>query len=127
MISDGEAGSSPVTAVFGIAIFLAFLLFASQVLTHLYATSTVTAAAFDTARRLATDGVPCTDANASAIASSVLGGYASQATTTCRQSADQVTVTIRGPSPARALTSGFGGSGIDAIDRSASVRVETFR
>jgi hypothetical protein len=127
LIPHGEAGSSPVTAVFGIAIFLAFLLFASQVLTHLYATSTVSAAAFDTARRLAAEGAPCTDANASAIAGSVLGGYAAQATTTCRETADQVTVTIRGPSPARALASGFRGSSLDAIDRSASVRVETFR
>lgn len=123
----GEAGSSPVTAVFGIAMFLAFLLFSTQVLTHLYATSTVTAAAFDTARRLAADGIQCTNANAQAIANPVLGGYASEATTTCTSTADQVTVTISGPSPARMLTSGFGGSSLDGITRSASVRVETFR
>lgn len=127
MTSDGEAGSSPVTAVFGVGVFLAFLLLATQVLTHLYATSTVTAAAFDTARRLAADGVPCTDANAASIADGILGGYAAEATTTCHATTEQVTVTIVGPSPARTLTTGFGGSRLEVIRRSASVRVEIFR
>jgi hypothetical protein len=47
--SQGEDGDSPVTAVFGVAIFLVFLLLSAQVLLHLYASSVVGAAAFDAA------------------------------------------------------------------------------
>lgn len=42
-----EAAESAVTAVFGVGVFLAFLLLAAQVLVHLHTSSVVAAAAFD--------------------------------------------------------------------------------
>jgi hypothetical protein len=57
-----EEGASSVASVFGVAIFLGFLLMASQVLIHLYATSTIGAIAFDNARRAALSGGDCAEA-----------------------------------------------------------------
>jgi len=46
-VRHDESGESAVTAVFGVGVFLAFLLLAAQVLVHLHASSVVAAAAFD--------------------------------------------------------------------------------
>lgn len=46
----GEAGTGTVGTVVGVLMFLVLLLFASQLLLHLYATSVVNAAAFDALR-----------------------------------------------------------------------------
>lgn len=120
-----EAGSSSITSVFGVAIFLGFLLLAAQVLIHLYVTSTVTAVAFDTARRAATDGGDC--AAAELRARSALGGWAAdpaEVVITCTQGADLTTVRIAGPSPALGLRIYGQLSGAPTIDRGASVRTE---
>lgn len=50
MTPADQAGESAVTAVFGVGMFLAFLLLASQALVVLYASSVASAAAFDGAR-----------------------------------------------------------------------------
>jgi hypothetical protein len=52
----GDAGSGLVGTIGGFTAFLAFLLFAVQLLTNLYATSVVTSAAHDGARRAAEHG-----------------------------------------------------------------------
>lgn len=121
-----EDGSGPISAVFGVAIFLGFLLFATQTLVHLYATSTVTTAAFDAARRGAAEGGGgCADAAARVRA--LLGDYGQRAAVACDQGPDQVQVTVTAPSPAN-LLAGFGtGLGLSDIERTAAVRVEQLR
>lgn len=118
-----EEGSGPLSAVFGVAIFLGFLLLATQTLVHLYATSTVTTAAFDAARRAASEaGGGC--ATVDARVRDLLGSYGDRAVVACRESGGQLVVTVQAPSPAN-LLSGFGRrDGPPAIERSAAVHLE---
>ena len=126
--AHGEDGSGPISTVFGVAIFLGFLLLATQVLVHLYATSTVTTVAFDAARRAAAEGGGgCHDAPQQARAR--LGGYGQrqQVAITCHEDGDQLSLTVRGPTPAQ-LVQGFGVTLFDGgIERTVTVRVERFR
>ena len=67
-----------VSALAGTTAFLVLLLFATQLLFNLYATSVVTAAAFDAARVVAgADGGPDRITGAEAQARRMLGRYAS--------------------------------------------------
>ncbi|MCC5947220.1 MAG: hypothetical protein JJT89_02085 [Nitriliruptoraceae bacterium] len=137
-----EQGSSPITAVFGVFIFLAFLLLAAQVTIHLYATSVVTAVAFDEARRASTYPPSCDGVQAQV--RNRLGSYGSTVDTVectmpavlgsgsdpaqaayCAGDFDslQLEVRIAGPSPSRGLTIMAGPSAVDRIDRSASSTV----
>jgi hypothetical protein len=121
-----EAGSGPITMVFGVAIFLGFLLLATQVLVHLYATSTVTAVAFDEARRASTDGGRCEGVDARIRAR--LGGWAAApgvevSCTPGSAGVEPTVVRVRGPSPAQALRI-FGTDTVARIDRSASFLTE---
>jgi hypothetical protein len=123
-----EDGSGPVSMVFGVAIFLGFLLLATQVFVHLYATSTGTTAAFDTARRAAAEGGGgCADAPARA--RSLLGDYGRrpEVSVTCSDDGEHVAVTITGPTPAQ-LVEAFGRRLFTGgIERTAVARVEQFR
>jgi endonuclease YncB( thermonuclease family) len=122
----GERGSGHIGAVFGIAVFLAFLLVATQVLVHLAATSNVTAAAFDAARRAAADGGGgC--AAAPARARATLGTYGARPDVAvgCVVDGDTLRVTVRGPSPAGGLARPFVRlTSSETIERSAAVRLE---
>ncbi len=121
-----QTGSSPLTSVFGIGVFLGFLLLAVQVLLHLFATSTVSAAAFDAAQLVAAEGdTSC--GRAEAHADSLLGDYGSDVDFTCDDGAETVTVTITGPSPAPLIGGFTEWSGLGAIEREAQVRTEDFR
>jgi hypothetical protein len=115
------------TAVFGVTIFLGFLLFAVQVLVHLYGTSTVSAAAFDGARLMAAEeGISCGAAGAHV--RSILGEYGGRVTVDCPEvTADVVSVRVVGPSPARLVDGFLSGFDLGSIERTARVRVETFR
>lgn len=125
MIRSAEHGSSSLAAVFGIAIFLGFLLLASQVLIHLYATSTVTTVAFDAAGRAARAGGDCGEELARARAA--LGGWGRRAELHCDPAdGEHTTVTITGPSPAAGLRLYARSTGMDTLRRSASVRTEEF-
>jgi hypothetical protein len=112
--------------VFGVAIFLGFLLLSTQALVHLYATSTVTAVAFDEARRASTDGGRC-----EGVESRVrerLGGWAAgtEVEVGCQPGvpgAEPTVVRVAGPSPAQALRI-FGRDAVARIDRSASFVTE---
>ncbi|MDP8969034.1 MAG: hypothetical protein M3N52_00690, partial [Actinomycetota bacterium] len=73
--ADGEAGTGLVSSLAGITAFLGFLLPAVQVLIHLYATSVVSAAAFDAAR-LASGASGADAAAARAHGLSLVGGHA---------------------------------------------------
>lgn len=125
-LTGSERGSISVTAVFGVAIFLGFLLLASQVLVHLTATSVVTTAAFDAARRSAADGGGAC-ATAPERARSILGSYGRRGdvVVTCTVNEQSLRVTVSGPSPARGLARGFVHlAGAEHIRRSATVRIE---
>jgi hypothetical protein len=122
-----ESGSGPTSTVFGIAIFLGFLLLATQTLVHLYASSTVSTAVFDAARRAAADGGGgCPEAVQRA--RGLLGDYGARpdVTLTCDPSGDSLRLTLQGPTPAN-LLAGFGQVvGSRGIERTATVRFERF-
>ena len=123
-----EAGTGLIATVAGVFVFLVLLLLATQVLFDLYATSTVTAVAYDAARIVAgADGGPEAVSDAEAGARRQLGRYADGAVFSWQRDADAVRlhVTVRNPSllpPAfkRAL-------GIDVVDRTVRVRTERVR
>jgi hypothetical protein len=117
-LRDGQAGSSAITSVFGVAIFLGFLLLATQTLVHLYATSVVTSVAFDEARRAS--GFPPSCAGVEQRVRDRLGRFGTSAdVVTCARPADgvdgQLVVTVGGPSPARGLSWFPGPSAADRI------------
>ncbi|WP_130648469.1 hypothetical protein [Egicoccus halophilus] len=117
-----EQGSSPIGAVFGVGIFLAFLLLATQTLLHLYATSIVSSATFDAARRAAAeDGLGCDEVPAQVRAR--LGSHGAAARVTCTDDGEQLHVAVTADSPASLLRV------VDArgISRTATVRVERVR
>lgn len=121
-----EAGSGPITSVFGVAMFLGFLFLASQVLVHLYATSTVTAVAFDEARRASVDGGDCVAVAERARERLGEWGADPRVEVDCEPGevgVSPTTVRIHGPSPARALGM-FGRSAATEIDRAASFLTE---
>ncbi len=122
-----QAGSSPVSAVFGLTMFLAVLLLVSQVLLHLFATSVVTSVAFDTASQVAAEGRDCgpDGATAEAIARARLGTHGDATTVAVRCTDGAATVvTVRTRSPARALSTVTFGLGLRDIERTAVVRTE---
>lgn len=120
---DDEAGVGLVSSLAGIMVFLAFLLFASQLLVHLFATSYVNAAAFDAARLASGSG----DVSAGAAAAhgrSVLGSYGSRARFDVERGEREVVVRVRTRSPAL-LPRVFGRIiGAEEIDRTVILRRE---
>ncbi len=124
----GEDGSSAITSVFGVLIFLGFLMLATQVLLHLYATSTVSAVAFDTARRAAAEGADCASVDAAQRIRRSLGDYGHVIDDpVCTTEGEDTVVTVTGPTPARLADAFGGGVGLDRIERTARVRTEQFR
>lgn len=79
LVAPDEDGSSPVTAAIGLAVFLTFLLLATQVLLYLFTASVAQAAADDgaTVGAGAAATAPLADARDRAVA--VLGGLADEA------------------------------------------------
>jgi hypothetical protein len=72
-----ERGTGMVSSIVGVTAFLSLLLFATQLVLNLFATSTVTAAAFDGARIVAgARGGPAAEAEAEARIRSLLSRYA---------------------------------------------------
>lgn len=116
---------------FGVAIFLGFLLLSTQVMVHLYASSMVTAVAFDEARRASTEGGRCEGVEARVRERLGEWGSLPEVTIACGAGSPPAlgsegvptTVRVVGPSPARSLTI-FGNRGIARIDRSASFLTE---
>lgn len=129
---DDQDGSSSLTSVFGVMIFLGFLFLATQVLVHLWATSTVTAVAFDEARRVSAataDGTVAggCDEHVEPRVRSRLGSWGQQASVRCTANPERpeaITVRVTGPTPARSLA-GFGFTPVSDIDRSATFLTET--
>ena len=122
-----DESGSVVTSIAGVVMFLAFLLLAAHTTIHLYGTSTVTAVAFDAARRVAAESTYDCDAAETDVARR-LGRYAARAEVrvACEVDGEQVVVSVAGPSPAN-LLAGFGRvAGIDTLDRTVRVRREAF-
>jgi len=114
--------------VVGVLVFLLFLLLAVQVLFHLYATSAVTAAAFDGARLLAAPASGVGEAEAEAHVRSVLGRYGrDRVEVAFAPDPDHVVVTVRAPSPSVMPATLRRPLGMDRIERTARVRVERGR
>ena len=114
--------------MFGVMVFLVLLLFAVQVLFNLYATSVVTAAAFDAAHQVAdAGGDPAAQAHALDHAHHVLGRYYDKVRFDWVGSDDQhVQLHVH----AENRNFAFGGLRLDAlqvVDRTVKVRVECFR
>ena len=119
-----DAGSGPVSATFGVAVFLGFLLLAVQVTAHLFATSAVTAAAFDGARLVAGEAAVTHEA-AEAHVASILGDYGGRVSLDWSAStADEVVLRVEGPTPAALIRSVGSLAGLDRIDRTVRVRRE---
>jgi hypothetical protein len=132
----GDDGSSLVTASLALLVFLAFLLFAVQLLLNLYEGSLVTDVAFDGAHDVASNRVDHDDPAAVARAQqqaedkmrSLLGAQGRRATFDWSTSdGDQVAVRVQLDTPTFEL-GGLGRSLPFAhIDRTALVRVEVPR
>jgi hypothetical protein len=110
-------------------IFLLFLLLATHLLVHLYATSLVSGAAHDAASVVA--GYDSHDNRGSAIAlaeselRAALGAFGRNLAITWESvGPDVVTIRVTGQSPN--LLPAFVGSSVLSIDERASVRVEEF-
>ena len=119
-----ETGAGLISSVAGVTVFLAFLLFAAQVLTHLFATSFVNAAAFDAARIASGSSAVSEDA-AEAHGRSVLGSFASRVSSFDVEIGEEaVRVRVQARSPAL-LPATFGRvAGTSSIDRSVTLRRE---
>ena len=119
-----EDGAGLVSSVAGVLVFLAFLLFAAQILVHLFASSFVNAAAFDAAR-LASGSAGVSESAATEHGLAVLGSYSSRVSVFAVDiGPEQVTVRVQADSPAL-LPAAFGRViGTASIDRSISLRRE---
>lgn len=122
-----ERGSGTLATVAGVAVFLGFLLLAVQVAVHLYATTVVTAAAFDAARIASGSGSQGDTAEAQAHFDSLLGRWASEVDLTIRELGDDVIVDVRGSSPAILPRTMGRVAGLGDIERSIRIRGEDFR
>ena len=131
-VVNRDRGAGLLGTSFGILVFLGFLFFAVQLLFNLYATSVVTSATYDAARRVATVGHPATQADVDAAetnARDALGGYAHRVTFECDVTSEPNVVRLHvtatnprflGPSIDTLV-------GLDEIDRTVVVRVEKFK
>ena len=130
-----ERGAGLVSAVAGVVAFLAFLFFAVQLLYNLYATSVVTATAYDAARDVASRRVDHSSAVAVASARrraehdvrDRLGRYADAVTLDWSASdGSTIRLRVRATNP-DLLFHSAGLLGFDEIDRTVTVRVEEVR
>lgn len=119
-----------ISSLVGVVVFLLFVLFAVQVLYGLYATSVVSAIAFDAAKVVAGAdhgrGAAALD-RAEAAARSKLGPYARDVAFAWRVDDESVRLTVQAVRPSflpRALT---GPVGLDDIERTVRVRTERLR
>lgn len=119
----------------GAAVFILLMLFAVQLTVHLYATSTVNAAGYDSARMVASrtvdhsdpDSVSRAQVEAESRFRDLVGGAARDATFTWNHDGDEVSlrVVVDGP---RILPATFReNTGLGQIERTFRVRVERER
>ncbi len=119
-----------VSTVAGVTVFLAFLLFAVQLLTNLYATSVVTGAAYDGARRVAeaAGDHAVTRSDAEEHVRSLLGRYGDRVRFDWDGTDDDVVrLRVTAENPTFLLRSLGGRLPFTEIDRTVVVRVERIR
>ena len=117
-----------VSALAGTTAFLVLLLFATQLLFNLYATSVVTAAAFDAARVVAgADGGPDRITGAEAQARRMLGRYGERVRFDWSIGNDVVALRVRATNPNFLLTQVGAATAFQRVDRTVRVRMERFR
>lgn len=131
-MTHGDEGSGLVGTVAGVTVFLAFLLFAVQLLTNLYATSVVTSAAYDGARQVAEAGSGAEGAAGRSAAEdhvrSLLGGYGERVRFDWSGTDDDVVrLRVTAENPTFLLRSLGGRLPFTDMDRTVVVRVERFR
>jgi hypothetical protein len=130
--SDDE-GAGLISSIAGVTVFLAFLLFATQLLLNLHTTSMVTSAAHEAARSVARsgDGAPGSAAAQAAgeqRARLLLGQFSQRvefdwsATT-----AGEVVLRVRADTLRFTLPGLPAALGFDEVDRTVRARVETLR
>jgi hypothetical protein len=127
-----EQGAGVVSAIGGVTVFFALLLVAVQLLFNLYATTVVTAVAFDAARVVAGADVGTGGDEGRAVAETsarrLLGRYARRVTFDWQQSDDNtVVLRVRADNPSFVVRAWAGSLGFDHIDRTVRVRVERVR
>jgi hypothetical protein len=125
-----ERGAGLVAATAGVSVFLVFLLFAAHVLYNLYATSVVTAAAYDAARVVAgaeaRGNVRDAEAQGGARLRALLGRYGAdhlELVDFSESTNDVVVLHVRARNPSLLL----GRSPFRVIDRRVRVRVERWQ
>jgi hypothetical protein len=123
-----EAGTGMVSSVVGVTAFLVVLLFAVQLSFNLYATSTVTAAAFDAARIVA--GADGDEATAESHLRSLLAGQDlavrwDYRDTDATPGPDVVALTVEVENPTRLLR--LVPVPYQHVNRTVTVRLEDFR
>ena len=124
--ADDERGSGLIDTIVGFTIFMILLLVAVQTLVHLYATSSLTAAANEAAEQVASDGgSPGEVPLAQAEALSRLGGWGARHTRFdwLEVGGQQVTLRVTAQSPALVPLPGS----YRDISRTVTVRTERFR
>jgi hypothetical protein len=128
-----ERGAGLISTTAGVTVFLVLLLFATQVLYNLYATSVVTAAAYDAARVVAgaaARGDPLdAEQQGAARFRHLLGRYGTDRVETVdfSESTDDVVVLhVRSRNP-NLLLGRIGRAAFGVIDRRVRVRVERFQ
>lgn len=130
--AKGDRAAGLLSTSFGLLFFLGFLFFAVQLTFNLYATSVVTSAAYDAARRVATASQhPPTDEQldlAVAHARAVLGRYGDNASFEWDLSdPDVVRLRVRAVNPRFLAPPLDVLVGHDVVDRTVVVRVEQVR
>lgn len=123
---ERDRGTAYVGTLVGSAIFILFLLLGAQTLIHLFASSAVSAAAFDAAEAVATDpdAMPQEIPVAESQARLRLGGLGRRASFRWEEAdADQVVLEVSVRSPGFLPFS----SSLLRVDRTVVVRTETFR
>lgn len=127
----GEQGTGLVGTIGGLAMFIVLLMFAVNLLTHLYYTSSVTAVTFDAARAVAgAQSVDDMGARASAVANAraLLGGIGADTDFDWSgTSAEVVRLRVDAPTPHLLPATMLRELGMDRIRRTVVVRAERFR
>ena len=126
---DGaDDGQGLLPTIIGVFVFLLFLLLAVQVIFHLYATSAVTAAAFDGARLVAAADSPVDEDEAEAHVRNLLGKYgADRLDVTFEPDPDAVVLRVRAQNPSLLPGALRRPLRMDRIDRTVRVRIERRR
>ena len=117
-----------ISSIFGLFVMLVLLLFAVQVVYDLYATSAVTAAAYDAARVVAgADGGPGATASAEESARQALGRYGERLEFAWTVDDEVVVLRVVARNPGFLPAAVRRPLGVDTVDRTVRLRAERFR